>query len=43
MKLAALDANSLLNRAFYAIRPLSTRAGSIQTRSTAFWPTTSGC
>ena len=27
MKLAALDANSLLNRAFYAIRPLSTRAG----------------
>ncbi len=27
MKLLALDANSLLNRAFYAIRPLSTRSG----------------
>ena len=27
MKLAALDANSLLNRAFYAIRPLSTKSG----------------
>ncbi|NMA07886.1 MAG: DNA polymerase I [Clostridiales bacterium] len=26
-KLLALDANSLLNRAFYAIRPLTTRAG----------------
>ncbi|MEA4824262.1 MAG: DNA polymerase I [Clostridiaceae bacterium] len=27
MKLLALDANSLLNRAFYAIRPLSTKSG----------------
>ena len=27
MKLCALDANSLLNRAFYAIRPLSTKSG----------------
>ena len=26
LKLLALDANSLLNRAFYAIRPLSTMA-----------------
>ena len=35
MKLLVLDGNSILNRAFYGIRLLSTKEGCIQTAFTA--------
>ena len=36
MKLMILDGNSILNRAFYGVRILTTKEGSAPTPSTAF-------
>ena len=36
MKLLVLDGNSILNRAFYGIKVLTTKAGITPTASTAF-------
>lgn len=36
MKLMVLDGNSIVNRAYYGVRPLTTRDGFSPTRSSAF-------
>lgn len=36
MKLMVLDGNSVINRAYYGVRALTTKDGFLQTRSTVF-------